>query len=44
MYKENLPKYENEQHQEGKEDSHIVHGAQHHKQLTPQIGHKTYQF
>ena len=40
----NLPEDENEEDEQGEEHGHVVHGAQHNKQLTAQVGHKANQF
>lgn len=38
------PEYEDEQNEQREEYCDIVHCAKHHKQLTSQIRHETYQF
>ena len=38
-----LPKDEDEEYEEGEEDGHVVHGAQHDEQLAPQVGHEANQ-
>lgn len=40
---EHLPEDEYEQYEQGEEDGHIVDGAQHDHQLSPQCGHEPYQ-
>lgn len=39
-----LPEYKDKQNQEREENGHVVHGAQHHEQLAPQVGHEAHQF
>lgn len=40
----NSPEYENEKDEQGEEDGHIVHGAEHDEELAAQVGHETDQF
>lgn len=35
-----VPEYENEEKEQGEEDGHVVHGAQHDDQLAAQVGHE----
>ena len=44
MFSRFIPEYENEEHKETKEDSHIVHGAKHNHQLAPQVWQEPNQF
>lgn len=39
-----VPEYENEEKEQGEEDGHVVHGAQHDDELTTQVGHETHKF
>lgn len=37
------PKYKNKQYEQREEDSNIIHGPEHDKELTTQLGHKSHQ-